>query len=232
MILSEFAWGLVGFLLTVMILSYLIGDNFFFRLASNFFIGLTAAYLLVLILHQIIGPYLVLPIVQGTWSQRLWMVIPLILISLILISQLPRFSRLGRIPLAFLLGITAALTVGGSVFGTLIPQFSAVVAAFDLQEWFMVPDQTWLKILEAIVMLIGVISTLSTFHFGRKLKIEDEEGETQRPAIFEGMSKVGQVFIGVTLGAIFSGIFSSSLLALLDRLVSISEFMAHLFGGS
>jgi CBS domain containing-hemolysin-like protein len=232
MILSELAWGLVGFLLTVMILSYLIGDNFFFRLAAHVFIGLTAAYVLVLIIYQIMGPYLVHPLVQGTWTQRLWMMIPLILISLLLISQFPRFSRLGRIPWAFLLGITAALTVGGSVFGTLVPQFSAVVAAFDLQDWFAVPDQTWLRVVEASVMLIGVITTLSTFHFGRKRKIEDGEGETQRPAIFEGMSKVGQVFIGVTLGAIFSSIFSSSLLALIDRLVSISQLVGNLFGGS
>jgi len=31
MSLSELIWGGVGFLLTVMVLSYLIGDNFFFR---------------------------------------------------------------------------------------------------------------------------------------------------------------------------------------------------------
>ena len=59
----------------------------------------------------------------------------------------------------------------------------------------------------------------------------DDEASTQRPGIFEGISKIGQVFIGITLGAVFAGIFSSALTALIDRILFIGQFIAQLIGG-
>ena len=100
--LSDWAWGLIGLILTVMILSYIIGDNFLFRLAAHIFIGLTAGYFLVLIIHQIIWPFFVTPVSIGSWIQRAWMLIPLSLMLLLIISQIPRFSYLGVVPLSFL----------------------------------------------------------------------------------------------------------------------------------
>jgi len=60
--MNDLIWGAVGFLLTVMVLSYLIGDNFFFRLAVHIFIGLTTGYVAVLIIRHVFWPLLILPI--------------------------------------------------------------------------------------------------------------------------------------------------------------------------
>jgi len=230
--LSELLWGVVGFLLTLMVLSYLIGDNFLFRLAGHLFIGLTAGFLAVLIINHIILPHLVTPITSGTWTDRLWLVIPLLLILLLLLSRIPRLSDLGIVPLSFLIGLTAALTVGGAVFGTLIPQAQDVINTFDPNAWYAVPEETWLRIADGVVMLLGTIGTLSFFYFGRKWTHNGIKGEEKRPRVFQLLSKVGQVFIGITLGTAFAGVFSTALLALIDRIFVLGEFIRHLFGGS
>jgi hypothetical protein len=232
MSLSEMIWGAVGFLLTVMILSYLIGDNLFFRLAGHLFIGLTAGYLAVVIIRYILWPHLVVPFSAGDWIERLWLVIPLVLVILLVLSQIPRFSKFGIVPLAFLIGLTAAMAIGGAVFGTLLPQTQAVFDAFDPDLWYAVPKATGWRIADGVVMLLGVVGTLSFFHFGRKWKTKDIQKETRRPWPFELLSKFGQVFIGITLGAVFAGVFSSALLALIDRIFILGDFIGHLFGGS
>lgn len=229
--LSELTWSAIGFVLTVMVLSYLLGDNFFFRQAAFLFIGLTAGYLAVLLVNQVLIPHLVLPLAGGTWPQRLWLLIPLVLVLLLLLGQAPKLAPAARLPLAYLLGLTAAVTIGGAVFGTLVPQSRALVDAFDANTWYAVPGQTWLRILDAVVMFIGVAGTLSFFHIGRRLKIRKPEEESKRPRVMEALSKVGEVFLGISLGAVFAGIFSTALLALIDRMIVIGDTVTRLLGG-
>lgn len=231
MSLSELIWGGVGFLLTVMVLSYLIGDNFFFRLAAHLFIGLTAGYFAVLIVHHIVWPYLITPLATLSWMDKLWLAVPLLLIILLVLGQIPRLAGLGSIPMAFIVGLTAAVAIGGAVFGTLIPQVRSLIDAFDLSIWYKTPKQPWLRIVDSALMLIGAVSTLSFFHFGRKWRPDKDKEDLERPRLLEGLSKVGQVFIGITLGAVFAGVFSSALFALIDRITFLASFISGLFGG-
>lgn len=224
-------WTVVGFLLTVMVLSYLIGDNFFFRLAAYLFVGLTAGYLAVLLINQVLWPHLVQPLTAGAWPDVLWLVVPAVLSLLLMIGQIPKFSSIARIPLAFLAGLIAAIAMGGAVFGTLIPQAQAVIDGFDPALWYAVPKQTWLRIADAAVMLLGTVSVLSYFHFGGKLKPKKNDDEQKRPAVLEGLSKVGQVFLGITLGAVFARVFSTALLALIDRIAFLGKAIQKLMGG-
>lgn len=228
--LAEIIWGSVGLLLTVMVLSYLIGDNVLFRFAAHVFIGLTAGYLVVLIVNQVLVPLLVTPMITGSSIERLWLAIPIGLIALLLLGQFPRLGGVSSLPLAFLTGLSAAVAIGGAVFGTLIPQSLSVVEAFDPAQWYADPSRTWFRVLEAMVMLAGVVGTLSYFHFGRKRTPDNEAEETQRPQVFEALGKVGQVFIGITLGAVFAGLFSSALFALIDRIIFIKDMIVLLIG--
>lgn len=231
MSMHELIWGLVGLLLSVMVLSYLIGDNLFFRLAAYLLVGVTAGFLTILLINQILWPYLLQPLIFGTWYERLWVIIPLVLALLLIISQFPKYAGIGRIPLAFLAGLTAAIVIGGAVFGTLIPQVRAVVDAFEPSGWYAAPGLPWMRILEAVIMLVGVVGTLSYFHFGHRCQQEQTAGDLARPAFIETFSKVGEVFIGVALGAVFSGIFSSALVAMIDRLWFMGQFVGRLLGG-
>jgi len=228
--LSEFVWGLVGLLLTVMILSYLIGDNFLFRLASAIFIGLTAGYIAVLIIKDILVPYLWEPLIIGGLTARLWALVPLVLIVLLGLSQFSRFSKLGTLPLAFLAGLVAALTIGGAVFGTIIPQAGAIINGFDLIRLQAVEGDAWIQIVDALIMFVGTVTTLSYFHFGGRSTSQPQNDTSKRPKVLEGLSNVGQVFIGITLGAIFTGVFSSALFALINRIAFVAQFVARWIG--
>ncbi len=59
MTLNAVIWGVIGFLLTVMVLSYLIKDSLFFRLAAYLLIGQTAGYLVVLVVNRVLLPHLI-----------------------------------------------------------------------------------------------------------------------------------------------------------------------------
>ena len=229
--MSELVWGAVGFLLTIMILSYLIGDNVFFRIAVHIFIGLTSGYLVVLIINQILIPQLLTPLTTGSWPDIAWFIVPLLMVILMLLSQIPRFKSIGNIPLAYLVGVTAALAIGGAVFGTLIPQSRAIIAAFDPSQWVGESEISWNSILDASIMLIGTVSTLSYFHFGGKKNPKNDHDAAHPPMVFNVFGKIGQVFIGITLGAVFAGLFSTSLVALIGRIAVMGQFVAQLFGG-
>jgi hypothetical protein len=230
LILSEWVLGGLSFLLTIMVLSYLIGDNVFFRLASYLFVGVTAGYVTVLILQQILWPYLVFPLFFGTWINRLWIALPLVLILLLVIGQFPKFRSLAAIPLAFLAGLIAALVIAGAVFGTLLPQSQAVISRFSPEIRQSAREGAWLPIIEAVFMFIGTIGTLSYFFFQRRRQHELDDATGSQDQIFEKIGLVGQVFIGIALGVIYAGVFSSALLALIDRLIFIQSFIIKLLG--
>ena len=61
MTFNAVVWGVIGFLLTVMVLSYLVKDSLFFRLAAYLLIGLTAGYLVVLLVNRVLLPHLIWP---------------------------------------------------------------------------------------------------------------------------------------------------------------------------
>jgi hypothetical protein len=226
----EIFWIVVSFLLTVMVLSYLLGDNVFFRFAAHLFIGITAGYVVLLIIYEIIWPYLLNPLISGSLIERLWLGIPILLILILIISQIKKFTWIGSLPLAYLAGLAAAVAVGGAVFGTLIPQSRAVIDSFDPSDLTTASGPGWMNIIDAVVMLVGTITTLSFFYFGRKRKPETDSDFKERPVIFEGLSKIGQIFIGITLGAVFAGVFSSALLALIDRILIMGQFITNLIG--
>jgi len=229
---GDLLWVGVGAILSIMILSYLIDDNFLFRIASHIFLGISAGYLVILLTKDIVWPLLLQPFVIGNWTNRLWMIIPLAMILLLVLGQFPRFKGFSRLPLAFLTGVGAAIIIGGTVLGTLLPQSMAIIDLFDISRWQSGSTVPGLAIAEAIVMLLGVVGTLSYFHFGRKQKVIRAEDRAERPFVLESWGKVGQVFIGITLGAIFTGVFSTALTALIDRILAITQFVKMLFGGS
>jgi CBS domain containing-hemolysin-like protein len=224
-------WSVIGFLLTVMVLSYLIKDSLFFRLAAYLLIGLTAGYLVVLLVNRVLLPQLIWPMGEASWTQRLWLLIPLVLAFLLLIGQIPKLSQLSRIPLAVLLGVSAAIAIGGAVFGTLLPQGQAILDAFDPYRIYAEPQLVWMRILDAGVMILGVVGTLSYFHFGQPLKKNGRKDEDKRPKILQSLSKVGEVFLGITLGTVFAGVFSTALLALIDRIAELGDVIGQLLGG-
>ena len=60
----EVLWLFISFVLTLLIFSYIFGDNPLFRLATYAFVGVSAGYLLVTILQQVLWPKLAAPLLK------------------------------------------------------------------------------------------------------------------------------------------------------------------------
>jgi len=213
--------GAISFLLTVMVLTYLIGDNPAFRVAVYIFIGVSAGYAAAVAWHQVLYPRLVLPLLAGSLAERLLALIPLVLGLLLLFKLSPRRANLGSPSMAFLVGVGAAVAVGGAVMGTLFPQIRASMNALNLSS----AGQYWLERLsEGVVMLIGTITTLVYFHYGAKATISGPD----RGKLIQGLGWVGQIFIAITFGLLFSGVFVAAMTALIERLNFIVTFLSSL----
>ena len=211
--------GAISFLLTVMVLTYLIGDNPVFRVAVYLFIGVSAGYVAAVAWHQVLYPLLVVPLLAGSMADRLLALIPLILGLLLLFKLSPRTARLGNPSMAFLVGVGAAVVIGGAVMGTIIPQTWASMNAFNLAN----AGQSWPKqLLEGVVMLIGTLTTLVYFHYGAKATTSGP----QRGKLINILAWVGQVFIAITFGVVFSGVFVAALTALIERLNFIVTYLS------
>ena len=213
--------GAISFLLTLMVLSYLIGDNPFFRVAVYLFIGVSAGYAAAIAWHQVLVPRLVTPLLTGSLGVRLMAVIPLVLGLLLLFKLSPRTSHLGNLPMAFLVGVGAAVAVGGAIMGTIIPQTQASINALKISG----SGQFWLERLsEGIVMLVGTLATLVYFSFGAKATARGP----QRGKLITGLGWLGQVFIAITFGVLFAGVFMAAMTALIERLNFIVVFLSSL----
>ncbi|MEJ5201923.1 MAG: hypothetical protein WHV66_06770 [Anaerolineales bacterium] len=215
MMQGDLIWTLVGFILTLLVFSYLFGDNVLFRLAVYVFVGVTSGYVVVLLVDQVLVPRLVTPLMQGSIEQRLLLVIPLILSILLVTKLFPRLAAFGNLSLGVMVGIGAAVIVGGALQGTLASQITAAVTDFNLQSGVLKGRDPVLKLIEALILLVGTISTLVYFQFGATAKPNQPP---RRPRWIEMLAGTGQIFIGITLGSLFAGVFAAALTALIDRL--------------
>ena len=215
---TDLITGAISFLLTMMVLTYLIGDNPAFRVAIYIFIGVSAGYSAAVAWHQVLYPRLVVPLFEGNLGGRLLAVIPLVLGLLLLFKLSPRTARLGNPSMAFLVGVGAAVAIGGAVMGTLFPQTRASMNAFKVSS----VGQYWLERLsKGVVMLIGTITTLVYFHYGAKATAAGP----QRGKLISVLGWVGQIFIAITFGVLFSGVFVAAMTALIERLNFIVTFL-------
>jgi hypothetical protein len=218
MISPDVIAGIIAFLLTLMILSYLIGDNPFFRVAVFIFVGVSAGYVAVVAYWQVLWPDLIRPLISGTAFERALLSVPLVLSVLLLMKVSPQLTRLGTPAMAILVGVSAAVAIGGSVTGTLFPQITATINAFDLQK----SGAPIAALFNGAFILLGVIATLAYFHFGARTVAD---GSVRRVGLIEVIAFVGSIFIAITLGVIFAGVYSAALAALIDRLHFFAAFL-------
>jgi hypothetical protein len=143
--------GLIGFVLTLLIFSYLIGDNPLFRSTVYIFIGTSSGYAAVIVWYNVLLPKLS-ALQADDPSQLVLGLVPFLLGATLLAKPFPRIAWLGSFAMALLVGVGAATALSGAVIGTLIPQSNAAMDAFV--------SPTFLQLIEGVVMLAGTILTL------------------------------------------------------------------------
>jgi hypothetical protein len=220
--LADLAGGILGFLLTLFIFSYILGDNPLFRLTTSLFIGVSAGFAGIVAINSVLLPRLVAPLFSNSFPLIIRAVIPLILALLLMAKLSPRISSLGSIPMAYLVGVGAAAAIGGVVLGTLFPQVNSSMNLFDLQVAIDRGINVGFFLVNGGIILVGTITSLAYFHFGARHR--QNQAPVRQPWI-EELSQIGQLFIAITLGVFFAAVYSAALAALVERLSFLVDFL-------
>ena len=219
---NQFFWLFLSFILTIMIFSFIFGDNPLFRIATYFFIGVSSAYVLVLLVYQVVIPKLLLPLFSGGLNQRLLQFIPLLLSTLLIFKLFRKTNQIGNISLAILVGGGAAIILTSAFTGTILPMMNMVTDPFSfsslsIQNFF-----------SGIFLVLGVTSSLIYFQMS-SLK---ENSSFQIPSKIKTITQyIGFIFIGISLGSVFAGVIISSAIALFERINFVINFLYSLIIG-
>lgn len=203
----------IGFILTLMVFSYLLGDNFLYRLAIYVFVGLAAGFITILTVESVLLPWVRATLLSGEMNGQVAGAVPLVLGLLLLLKASARFNRLGNLGLAFVVGIGTAVALVGAISGTLLPLANATSGSVATDA------------LNGFILVVGVISTLIYFQYQAR---RDGAGATRRGLVIRAVGAVGQGFIVVTLGALYGGAILSGLVIFSER---IAYLLARISGG-
>ena len=218
--LADIIGTIVGLVLTLAVFSYLLGDNILFRIAIYIFVGVAAGFAAVMVLHNVIWSLIIIPLIYGSQTERLLLIVPLLLVLPLSLRAFPRFGGAGGLALAFLVGVGAAVAIGGAVLGTIFPQVTATAGLINLSQGGIG------GFLQGVVILLGTVTTLIYFHFGTRAR---PGRAPQRAAWIEGIAQYGgQTFIIITFGVIFAGVYAAALTALIERLNTIMQLVVAL----
>ncbi len=215
-------WGLIiGAVLTVLVLTYIIGDNVLFRLAAYILIGAGAAYAAVVVIFDVLWPGIQEALARAAardFSLLIIEVIALLLGVMVWFKASPRLAWIGNIPMGYLIGVGAATVLGGAIIGTLGPQIVAAGAPVTS------PSGGRPDVILTIIAGFGTIVTLLSFGYYRV-------GRNDPLQIVNVLGR--RFFLMIGLGTVFALVFMASVTLLLDRgqaIVNAVPQVLHLFG--
>jgi len=199
---------LIAGLLTLAILSFLYRDNPIYRIAESLLIGVSIGYTLVIVWSNTLMDILFLPL----WNQQQYaLVIPLILGVLMFSRSFARTSSLSRIPIAVMIGSGAGIAIPVMLEARTLKQISATVRPLLLESGF--PD------ISSIVVIIGVLTTLSYFYFSREHK-----------GVLGKSARIGTYFLMIFFGATFGYTVMSRMSTFIGRMEFLLTDFLHLTG--
>lgn len=192
--------------LTLCIYSFLYKDNPFYRFAEYLFVGMSVGYGIVLSYHQGFIPFAWEPFVAVFTGESLFGLIKLIPIGigLLFFSGLSsRHTWLIRFPSAILIGVGCGLAIPNVLRANIFEQTRGTVEPFaainagTLSGW---------EIFGAVLMVIGVICTLTYFFFS-----------VEHRGPVKWMSKVGIAFLMIGFGSAFGNTVMGRVALLIQR---------------
>ena len=222
--------GLLAALLTLALLSYLSADNPVYRIAVHLFIGLSAGYAVVLAWFTVIEPQLVRPLLATlaptagfapSLGSLVWPVLPVLAGGLLLLLKTVRVAtRAGGLVIALMVGVGAAVAVGGAITGTLIPQTGATFVSL-----LPAGSPTFFETaVEGLFVVAGTLATLGFFYYGARA---EAGGPVERPALIRPIAAVGQIFIGIAFGVMYAGALAASIAIFAERASALWGFVAR-----
>ena len=238
--------AVIAALLTLLVLTYLIGDNPFYRLAASLFVGLTAGYAVVVAYFNVIYPQMVQPLLQAPANPDLgrtvFAVLAFVLAIILVLKMFASTTRPASCVTALLVGVGVAVAIGGTILGTLLPQVSAAaVPLWPTQQRLTEMQQAAPSapngqliveyIVEAVTMLVGTIATFWFFYYGGRPRPGQPAA---RPFWAKALAPVGQVFLGTTFGVMYAGaivagiaVFTQSWINVMQGVQALLRLIPH-----
>ncbi len=198
-------------LLTLAVLSYILGDNPVYRLAQHLFVGIAAGYAAALAWNHVLAPRLT-RLVQA--PAEAWPVALFALLGLLLLARGWRpLAALSGIPLGLLMGTGAALALGGILTGTLVPQLAASFVPLAPAAYGG-GVMGWALALDAAFLLLCTLAVLAAFQYHRAAR-----GSLRLwYRGVQAMGRLGRLVMMVAFGAILAGAALSFFTILQSRL--------------
>jgi hypothetical protein len=199
--LSPDPWVWISAILSIAIFSFLFRDNPFYKLAEHIFVGVANGWAVTFYWHNVLVPSLFNPLFR---QGQFLLIIPFIIGILYLTRFIPRVSWLVRIPI----GISMGYAVGAS-----IPAVSQAYIIKQIQGTILTPEnfRAWnagtTGIIWSVILLLGVICTLSYFFFSREHK-----------GVLGVTSRIGIIFVMIGFGAAFGYTVMARISLLIGRL--------------
>ncbi len=200
--LSTDPWVWIAAILTLAIFSFLYKENPFYRFAEHLYVGIANGYAITFYWHRILVPSLFDRVgsAQTPVSTKIWLIAIAVIGALYFTRFIPKISWLIRIPIAIVLGYASGTSIPRAIDAEIIRQAKAtIVTRASFANW-----QTGLW---ALVILFGVIATISYFFFS-----------TERKGVLKPVSYVGIVFIMIGFGASFGYTVMARLSLFIGRL--------------
>ncbi len=221
--------GLVlGAVLTLMIFSYLVGDNPLYRLALHLFVGALVGYSFGIVLRDVLFKMVLAQLL----TNPLAVVIPLVLGILLLFKGFPKQAYVGNFSVAYLVGVGTAVALSGALLGTLVPQIGATGRAlsFDSLDLFRLADLQ--RLADGLLVVVGTVCTLMAFNF-TACKERGLAGTWRR--IVGLLAWIGRGFLLFAFSVAFAGALTASLSIFIGRIQylidAFKNIYLHVVGG-
>jgi hypothetical protein len=198
-------WVWVAAILTLGILSFLYRDNPFYKFTEHLFVGISAGYMIALYWHQAFIPFLWHPL---WYEHNWWYFLPAVLGMLFFTRFIPKVSFLVLLPLAFYLGAANGNAIPPTINADIIKQIQGTVVTHVGFDW---------ETVNSLLILIGVIGTLSYFFFSREHK-----------GSLGVFARIGILFIMIGFGTTFGFTVMARLSLLIGRMQFLLGEWFHL----
>ena len=204
--------------LTLLVLSYAVGNNVLFRLAIHLFIGVSAGYAGAVAIRDVLLPQF-LDMISNLTNNPWPFLFSLLWVVLIMTKIFPQTASLGNPASALLVGVGAAIAIAGAIQGTLLPQIGNATNYFQPEEIRASLESNQIGnaltlLIQGSIVLVGTVTSLISFHFSAR---SQPNQIPKRQQTIEWIARVGQIFVSIILGVIFAGIYSAALTALVER---------------
>ncbi len=226
--MAENTITIVSFVLTLMVFSYLLGDlpliGNLYRVAVYIFVGMTAAFTLIVSYEGVILPYLQDIQNQSTsWTALGWraditiFAAALLFGLLLLLKPVKSLTWLTNSVFAVVIVVGASVGVVGALNGTLFPLLHATVALPD--------DLTadFNALVDTLLIFVGTMTGLYYFHYQVRAR---SDGSEEQSRVGRGFRHIGKAFLVTALGAIYASTLLTSLTILTERIGFLFQFGA------